>query len=221
MKLHTLKLFLLFCLAVLSACDTQPTKTDYESIDEARSATQMQTTLSEEAAHFLELAEDSDSEETQMAYRAKAGKLYVDAGEIKQAKNQLDILKEQTAYESSTNKANSDYATATILLLSAEIAVAEKNILLANQLISEIKPVTADQKVSLQELKANYDYISGEYMSAVNRRVKLNSSLRDEKSKNRNSQKIWAVLSSMPTAQLASQHSKLLANNNYLHLTVE
>jgi len=218
LKLHTLKLFLLLCITALSACDTQPTKTDYTSIDETRPASEMQTTLSEEAEHLLELAEDSHSEEEQLAYRARAGKLYVDAGEINQAKNQLDILKEQSSYEPSINKANSDYATATILLLSAEIAVAEKNISLANQFITEIKPITGDQKVSLQELRANYDYMSGEYMSAVNRRVRLNSSLSDEKSKNRNSLKIWAALSSMPTAQLARQHSKDPITSGWLDL---
>ncbi len=202
---------------MLSACDTQLTKPDQEAIGETRPTTERQTTLAEEAKHFLELAEDSSGEEEQ-AYRAKAGKLFVDAGEIKLAKNQLDILKQQSAYDLTTNRAGTDSATAAILLLSAEIAIAEKNIQIANELITEIKPVTNNQKIDFRELKANYDYLSADYMSAVNRRVELDSYLVDERRKNRNSQKIWEALSSMPTSQLANQYSKNPVTSGWLDL---
>lgn len=218
MKLHTLKLFLLICLSALSACDTQPVKPGQEALDEASPVTERQASLTEEAEDLLTLAEDSDTEEQQQAYRAKAGKLFVDAGEIRLAKNQLDILKEQSMYEPSSNTSSTHSATARILILSAEIAIAEKNILSANELIANIKPVTSDQEIDFHELKASYDYLSGNYMSAVNRRVALNPFLKDEQSKNRNSQKIWAALSSMPTSQLARQHSKNPITSGWLDL---
>jgi len=209
LKLHTLKLFLLLCAAALSSCGGQQVKPDDESIDIARPATERQTTLAEEAEIFVALAEDSDTEAEQHIYRAQAGKLFVDAGDIGSARNQLDNLKELS---------ESKALTASILLLSGEIAVAEKNLLSANNIIVKIKPVIDKQKSDLQELKANFDYLSGNYMSAVKRRVQLNSTLKNDKSKNRNSLKIWAALSSMPTAQLARQHSKDPITSGWLDL---
>jgi len=136
LKLHTLKLFLLLCAAVLSSCGDQQVKPDDESIDIARPATERQTTLAEEAEIFVALAEDSDTEAEQHIYRAQAGKLFVDAGDIESARNQLDNLKELS---------ESKALTASILLLSGEIAVAEKNLLSANDIIVKIKPVIDKQ----------------------------------------------------------------------------
>jgi outer membrane PBP1 activator LpoA protein len=214
LKLHTLKLFLLLCITVLSACDTQPTKSSDTAIEEPRTPTDRQATLTEEAENLVELAIDSESIEEEFSYRARAGKLFVDAGEIKRAKEQLNLINSQFIED----KTPTDYTTASILILSADIAIAEKNILSANELIAQIKPASSHQEIDLQELKANYEYLLGDYMAAVDRRVKLDLSLKDENSKNRNSQKIWAILSSMPNAQLATQHSKNPVTSGWLDL---
>ena len=218
MKLHTLKLFLLLCVTVLSACSTQHTKPGDKSLDETRPVTAQQATLTEEAENFLELAEDSNTVEEQQTYRAKAGKLFVDAGKIELAKNQLNILKELAADDLLTGVTSTNPAKTAILLLSAEIAVAEKNVMLANELIAKINPINDEQKIEFFELKANYDYLSGDYMSAVNRRVELDSYLTNEQSRNRNSQKIWSALSSIATPQLANQYSKNPTTSGWLDL---
>ena len=163
---------------------------------------------------LVEQAEDSGSIEEELSYRARAGKLFVDAGEIQRAKEQLDLINSQFIED----KAPTSYTTASILLLSAEIAIAEKNIQSANKLIAQIQPASSHQEIDLQELKANYEYLLGDYMAAVDRRVKLDLSLKDETSKNRNSQKIWAILSSMPSAQLDAQHSKNPVTSGWLDL---
>ncbi len=214
MKSHTLKLFLLLFVSVLSACDTQPSKPSGTAIDEARAPTVRQATLTEKAEKLVEQAEDIDSIEEELSYRARAGKLFVDAGEIKRAKEQLNLINSQFIED----KTPTSYTTASILLLSAEIAIAEKNILSANELIVQIKPDSSHQENDLQELKANYEHLLGDYMAAVDRRVKLDLSLKDENSKNRNSQKIWVALSSMPTKQLAKQHSKNPITSGWLDL---
>ena len=214
MKSHTLKLFLLLVVSVLSACDTQPSKPSGTAIDETRAPTVRQATLTEKAEKLVEQAEDSDSIEEELSYRARAGKLFVDAGEIKRAKEQLNLINSQFIED----KTPTSYTAASILLLSAEIAIAEKNILSANELIVQIKPDSSHQENDLQELKANYEHLLGDYMAAVDRRVKLDLSLKDENSKNRNSQKIWVALSSMPTKQLAKQHSKNPITSGWLDL---
>ena len=214
MKSHTLKLFLLLVVSVLSACDTQPSKPSGTAIDETRAPTVRQATLTEKAEKLIEQAEDSDSIEEELSYRARAGKLFVNAGEIKRAKEQLNLINSQFIED----KTPTSYTAASILLLSAEIAIAEKNILSANELIVQIKPDSSHQENDLQELKANYEHLLGDYMAAVDRRVKLDLSLKDENSKNRNSQKIWVALSSMPTKQLAKQHSKNPITSGWLDL---
>jgi outer membrane PBP1 activator LpoA protein len=214
LKLHTLKLFLLLCITVISACDTQPTKPSDTTIDETLPTTEKQTTLIEEAEQLVEMAIDSESIEEELSYRARAGKLFVDAGKITRAKEQLNLIHSQFIED----KPASSYTTASILLLSAEIAIAEKNVLSANELISQIKPASSHQELDLQELKANYEYLLGDYMAAVDRRIKLDLLLKDENSKNRNSQKIWAILSSMPSAQLATQNSTDPTTSGWLDL---
>ena len=209
MKAHTLKLFLFLCITVLSACDTQQIKPDDGVSEKTRPASETQMTLAEEAENLLELADDSRSVEDQQTYRLAAGKLFIDAGEMALAKEQLSLLKEQP---------ESDSSTTSILLLSAEIAIAEKDVRLAHELITKIKPVSNQEKINLLELRANYDYLTNDYMSAVNRRVKLDAFLGKESSRNRNSQKIWAILSSMPTSQLVSQKSKNPTTSGWLNL---
>ena len=207
MKPYTLKLFLLLCISILSACDTLPVTPDQESADETRSVTERQAILTEEAKYLLELAENSDTETEQQNYRVKAAHLFIEAGEIQQAKQQLDILQEQFNNRQVLDGTDANTTQAAILLLSAEIAITEQNLLLANKLIAEIKPITREQQIDFYTLKANIDYLSGDYMLAVNRRVQLDTYIVDEKDKNRNYQKTWAALSNLSSRQLKNQHS--------------
>jgi outer membrane PBP1 activator LpoA protein len=210
LKSHTLKLFLLAALLTLSACDTGPVKPEPGLIDEPGSVTEKQASLSEQAEKLLTLAEDSNSPVEQQKYRIQAARLHIEAGEIELAKKQLNILNE--------NKTPNESDTAAILILSAEIAVAEKDYLLANELITEIKPITRDQQIDFYALKADLDYISGRYMFVVDRRVQLDTYIIDEKSKYRNDKKIWAALSSMSNAQLNSQQTSNLTIRSWLDL---
>ena len=91
MKSHTLKLFLLLCISILAACDTQPLKPEQTSETELQPVSEKQASLTEEAKKLLELAEDSDTDEEQLNYRIQAAQLYIAAGKINQAKEQLDI----------------------------------------------------------------------------------------------------------------------------------
>ncbi len=207
MKPYTLKLFLLLCISILSACDTLPVTPDQESADETRSVTERQAILTEEAKNLLELAENSDTETEQQNYRVKAAHLFIEAGEIQQAKQQLDILQQQFNNRQVLDGTDANTTQAAILLLSAEIAITEQNLLLANKLIAEIKPITREQQIDFYTLKANIDYLSGDYMLAVNRRVQLDTYIVDEKDKNRNYQKTWAALSNLSSRQLKNQHS--------------
>ncbi len=84
-------------------------------------------------------------------------------------------------------------AMASISLLSAEIAIAEKNAILASAIITDIKPITREQQIHFYELKAELDFLSGNYMYAVDRRVQLDAYLRNEKEKERNNRKIWSA----------------------------
>lgn len=210
MKSHTLKLFLPAFLFALAACEIQPVKPGLEPSDETVAVTEKQATLSEQAENLLGLAEDSDSDTERQIYRLQAARLYIEAGDIGMAKTQLNILKEKPAPEASD--------TAAILLLSAEIAIAEKNTLLANQLIAEIKPVTRDQQINFYALKADLDYLSGRYMFVVDRRVQLDSYIVDEKERNRNNKKIWAALSNLTSTQLNTQQSSNPVINGWLDL---
>lgn len=197
----------MLCISILSACDTLPVTPDQESADETRSVTERQAILTEEAKNLLELAENSDTETEQQNYRVKAAHLFIEAGEIQQAKQQLDILQEQFNNRQVLDGTDANTTQAAILLLSAEIAITEQNLLLANKLIAEIKPITREQQIDFYTLKANIDYLSGDYMLAVNRRVQLDTYIVDEKDKNRNYQKTWAALSNLSSRQLKNQHS--------------
>jgi len=78
---------------------------------------------------------------------------------------------------------------------------------MANELIAETRPITRQQKIKLDLLKADLDLLSGNYMPAIERRVQLDPYLVDEKDKNRNYQKIWAALSNLTDRQLENLHS--------------
>ena len=207
LKLHTLKLFLLLSIAVLSACDTQPVKPETEPDEVTKPVTEKQATLTEEAIRLLELAEDSDTEAEQFKYRALAAHLYIEADKVDLAREQLEILRDKQQNRPATDETSAQIETATILLVSAEIAISEKNTALASQLINEIKPITRDQQINYFALKADLDFLSGKYMYAVDRRVQLDGYITDVKAKDRNNRKIWAALSSLYTTQLNSQHS--------------
>ena len=219
MKSHTLKLFLLLSVAAISACDTQPTKPGKEEPTEAtRPATEKQVTLTEEAERLLDLAEDSNTEAEQFKYRALAAHLYIEAGEIDLAREQLILLEDKQQNNPAADETSAQIETATVLLLSAEIAIAQKDTVLAGQLISETKPITREQQINFYELKADLDFLSGKYMYAVDRRVQLDSYLTEEKAKNRNNKKIWAALSSLSSTQLNSQRSSNATINGWLDL---
>jgi len=199
LKSHTLKLFLLAGLLILSACEVQPVKPAPESIDESRPVTEKQLSLSEEAEKMVALAEENDSRIEQQKYRIQAARLYIEAGKIEQAKTQLNILREYGTPDESDAMA--------MLILSAEIDVAEKNTASASELIAKIKPVTREQQIDFYALQADLDYLSGRYMSAVDRRVQLSAYIVDENSRYRNNIKIWTALSNLSNAQLESQQT--------------
>jgi len=199
LKSHTLKLFLLAGLFMLSACETQPEQPELEVAGETIPVTQKQVTLSEQAENLVALADDSSSAAEQQKYRIQAARLYIEADKIDLAKQQLAVLKE--------NRSPSESDTAAILILSAEIAVAEKDTSAASQLITEIIPATRNQQIDVYALKADLDYLDGRYMSVVERRVQLDTYITDEKNKYKNDRKIWAALSNLPNAQLKDQET--------------
>lgn len=175
--------------------------------DDARPITEKQATLSEEAEKLLALAEDSDNETKQLQFRGQAARLYIEAGNVTLAKEQLAIMKTQAGYEQETDKKASPTAIAEIALLSAEIAIAEKNSVLASQHLSSIKPVTREQQIHFYELKADFDFLTGKYMFAVDRRVQLDSYISNDKDKYRNNRKIWAALSNLSSITLNNQQT--------------
>ena len=218
MKSHTLKLFLLLCIAALSACDTQPIKPEKETLETTKPVTEEQATLTEEASRLLELAEDSDTDAEQFIYRSQAARLYIEAEEIDLAREQLTLLKEKQQNRPAADEKSAQIETATVLLISAEIAIIEKDSVTATQLLSEIKPISRAQQINYYELKADLDFLSGRYMYAVDRRVQLDSHITDKKIKSRNNMKIWSALSSMSSTQLSSQRSNNVTINGWLAL---
>lgn len=204
LKSYTLKLFLFLLIATLSACDSFPTKPS------GKPASEKQTTLIEDADRLLELAEDSGTDAEEQAYRTAATHLYIQSGEINLAKEQLEILKNK--------KIQTATDTADIQIISGEIAIAEKNSTLANQIITGIKPVTRDQELRLNALSADLDYLSSNYISAVDRRIQLHEHLVDAREKMQNNNKIWAALSSMPTTQLNSQKPRKPVTKGWFEL---
>ncbi|RKZ56560.1 MAG: hypothetical protein DRQ44_16600 [Gammaproteobacteria bacterium] len=191
-------------------------------MEETRPATEQQVTLTEEAEELLELAEGSDSIVEQVKYRALAASLFIEADKIDQAKHQLQIMKQAAAAitAESASDVGTETAQASISLVSAEIAIAEKNAALANQIITETKPITREQKIKFYALKADLDYLTGKFMFVVDRRVQLDRYLVDVKEKNRNHEKTWAALSNLPRSQLHSQHSDNPVIKGWLDLAI-
>ena len=211
MKPYTLKLFLLLCISIISACDIQPVKPEQTTDIELSTVTARQATLTEEANRLLGLAEDSDTDEEQLSYRVQAAQLYIEAGKINLAKEQLNILEglfpsDATGITAAARPV-SESSTASILLLAAEIAIAETDAPAAEQIISEVKPITRAQQIKFYSLKADIEYLNGKFMSAVDRRVQLDTYILDVKGKSQNNKKIWAILSSLTTTQLNNQKS--------------
>lgn len=219
MNPHTLKLFLLLTLFLaLSACDTQPVKPEQETTEPTQTTTEKQATLTEAAEKLLELAADSDTESQQFSYRAQAAHLYVKAGNIALAKQQLSWLQDKQHNRPAADSNSAAIETAAVLLIAAEIAITEKNPALAEVLINKLKPITRKQQIQYYQLKADLDYLSGHFMHAVDRRVQLAAYLSDSKGKEDNNRKIWAALSNLSTAQLNSQRSSNATINGWLDL---
>ncbi len=203
---------------MLSACDTQPIKPEKEAVEQTKPVTEKQASLSEEASRLLELADDSDSDAEQFSYRAQAAKLYLEADKVELARQQLAILKEKQLNRPASDATSAQIETATVLLLGAEIAINDKDTTLARQLIGETKPLTREQQINYYSLKADLDFLSGNYMYAVDRRVQLDGYMADEKAKNKNNRKIWAALSSLSRTQLHKQRSSNVTINGWLDL---
>jgi len=220
LKSLTLKIIFLLCLAALSACDTQPTKVKKDSPEATKPVSEKQATLTESAESLLALAEDSDDEAEQFKYRAQAARHYLEAGNSQSAREQLSILQQirqpPSASDAGTSIAN--IQSATITLLEAEIAISEKNTELAQQLLAEIKPISREQQIQYYSLKADLDFLSGNFMYAVDRRVQLDAYITDGKAKSKNNQKIWAALSSLSRAQLYKQRSQNSTIDGWLDL---
>lgn len=218
MKSYTLKLFLLLCISILSACETQPERPEHKPADATRPATQKQVTLTEEAGDLLDQAENSDIADEQQDYRINAAHLFVEAGDIDRAKQQLAIVREQYDNRQFANAQEAGTAQASISLLAAEIAIAEQNTQLASEIIAKTRPVTRNQQIEFYIHKADIDYLAGNYMFAVDRRVQLDTYITDEKEKERNNQKIWVALSNLPGSQLRNLNSNNVIIQGWLDL---
>lgn len=218
LKPHTLILFLLLTAALLSACDTQPKKPEQAPVEQTKPVTEKQITLSEEAERLLELADDSDTDAEQFKYRALAAHFYIEADQVELAREQLTILQQKQQSRPASDETSARIETATVLLLETEIAISEKNTARAGQLISEINPITREQQINYFALKADLDFLSGNYMYAIDRRVQLDSYITGEKARNKNNRKIWAALSSMSRSQLNNQRSHNATINGWLDL---
>ena len=210
MKPYTLKLFLFLLFIALSACDNLPTKSDDEVTAPSKPVSEKQATLTEEAERLISLAEDSDTDAEQLKYRSQAISVYIQANEIDRAKQQLAFFKDKS------DPTATDLAQ--LQIVTAKIALAEKNSTQANQIISEIKPVSREQQIQFYELKADYDYLIGNYMFAIDRRVQLSNYIVDAEAKNKNNKKIWAALSGMPTIQLNNQQTNKPTIEGWLDL---
>ena len=209
---------MLIAFVILAACDTQPLKPDAGPGEETKPVTEEQTTLTDEAERLLSLAEDSDTDAQQFRYRALAAHLYIEAGSIDLAQQQLDILIQKKQQQPAADQTNARINQATISLLSAAIALANEDAELASQFINETEPVTREQQIKYYELKADLDFLTGNYMYAVDRRVQLDGYITDEKAKNANNRKIWAALSNLSTSQLNKQRSNNATIDGWLDL---
>lgn len=218
MKAFTLKLFLLLAVVTLPACDLQPVRQDSADAGDSLVSSEHQLSLYEEAERLLGLAEDSDNTDQQQVYRAKAARLFIEAGDVSSAKQQRDILQQLGEQAVATDATAARTLSITTTLLSAEIAIAEHQLVQASTLLAGTKPVSRQQQIDYYTAKANLDYLSARYMDAVERRVQLDNYINDPLERRRNNQKIWTALSSMPSAQLKKQRSKNPTIDGWLDL---
>ena len=84
--------------------------------------------------------------------------------------------------------------------------------------MGDIRPVTQQQQVEFGQLQADLDFLAGNYMQAVERRVTLHKQLVDEDDQDRNSQMIWSALSGLSNVELEQQHSKNPVTTGWLDL---
>ena len=159
MKSCTLKLILLLSIITLSACVSRPSAPEYETDGAPRQLSDQQIELIEQANKLLQLAEASTSKAQQHSYRAEATSLFIKAGETGTAKEQLDILMKQYSASKSQPGVESETTVASIKLLAAQIAVAERNPSMARELMADIRPVTQQQQVEFGQLQADLERV--------------------------------------------------------------
>ena len=212
MKLTTIKHFLytafiasalLSSLLTLTACDTDPFK-PYTQPDDSVAITDVYDDPYLEAERLIQLAKSSSTISRKLKYRARAARKYIQAGEINSAKKQLKFLHASSLQPSpqAQTKEQTKKQQVDIFLLSADIALNEKNTLLAGQTLQKINTITPEQEYYLLSLTADYNFQSNQYMKAVEQRVQLHTSLSSEIEKKNNNNKIWAALSSFDNTQL-------------------
>jgi len=195
---------------MLASCDGVQTKPDSEVVDTSKPVTEQQASLTSEAREQIRLAENSDSPSQQLDYRIAAIRLYLQANEIIFAKQQLDII--------NAEKDRPLQDRVNMQIIAGEVALAEKNPTLASEIITEITPVTRNQQLKLYMLKADLDYLNGNYYYAVDRRVQLDKYIVDRATHDLNNKKIWAALSSMPSSQLNTEQTNKAVLKGWLEL---
>ncbi|MCG6937026.1 MAG: penicillin-binding protein activator [Gammaproteobacteria bacterium] len=197
----------MLCISILSACETQLEKPSPKQAEAARPVSERQATLTGKATNLIEIADSSDSAAEEQQSRIKAAYLLIEAGEIPRAKEQLANVEAQFKNRQFLNATDAGTAQAAISLLATAIAIAEQNTQLASQLIADVRPITRQQQIEFYMHKADIDFLSGNYMFAVDRRTQLDRYIVDEKEKERNNQKIWGALSNLSSSQLKNQKS--------------
>ena len=201
---------------MLSSCDSQPVrdKTEDDFITASKPVTEQQITLAEKAHALIQQAEDADSNTEEHNFRIQAAYLYLEAGMLEPARRQLEQLKRIDSREPQPD----DIRSTDILLLTAKLAIIDKNSPLASQTISEITPVSREQQIRYYGLKADLDHLYGRYYFVVDRRVQLSAYLVKKEDIQKNNVRIWGALSSMPNAQLYSQQSSNVLISGWLDL---
>ncbi len=206
MNFTTIKHFLFVALItstllILSACDTSPFK-PYTQAEGGTTAVDLYDDPYLEAERLIQLAKKSNSLTQQLNYRARAARKYIQANEIATAQKQLNLLRANDTRPSSQAQPQTNEQKTDIFLLSADIALHEKNTSLAGQILQKIRATTPEQKYYLLSLKADFNYLSNRYMDVVEQRTQLHTLLTSENDRNINNKKIWAALSNLNDTQL-------------------
>jgi len=199
-------------LLTLSACDTSPFKPYTQVEDSTTTVTDLYDDPYLEAERLIQLAKNSASSTQRLKYRARAARKYIQANEITKAQKQLNLLRANNlspASQVQTNEQKTD-----IFLLSADIALSEKNTSLAGQILKKIRAISPEQKDYLLSLKADLNYLSNRYMDVVEQRSELHTSLTSENDISINNNKIWAALSNLSNAQLNREQLRQKKINN-------